>query len=118
MTPDQLGAFMMDFQRDDLDMSRRMGYKDILRLTKYIDDKFLSQYCCLYTCSESSQKQMSFYFNGKRVGLLRLLFYNYIGDIDDNFYIRSSCKTKYCCNPSHISKFLKSYRGVKPSEKK
>lgn len=101
---------LMDCQRKELVSTNRLDYNDLKRLTKYVNDKFFTDECCIWAGSTSSKKVSSryitFYFKKKKVSLYRILYYNFEGDISDDEYIRSMCPNKgICCNVKHLQKF-------------
>ena len=49
---------------------------------------------------------INFYFRGKKIALHRLLYINFIGNLDDDEYIKFSCTNKgKCCNLNHLIKY-------------
>lgn len=49
---------------------------------------------------------VNFYFRKKKVALHRLLYINFIGDLDDDEYLKFNCDNKgKCCNVHHMNKF-------------
>jgi hypothetical protein len=53
--------------------------------------------------SESKPSYINFYFRGKKIALHRLLYENYIGDINNNQYLKYTCCNKgICCNINHL----------------
>lgn len=121
---DDIFETLLNKQKTNLDPKRRLEFKDIKRLTKYIDFNFFSpDECCHWRLTPKAtkpKKYITFYFNGKKVSLYRLLYYNFVGDINDNEYIRLSCGYKgSCVNYNHFNKFLhkpKVFKDLKDSE--
>lgn len=49
---------------------------------------------------------VNFYFRKKKVALHRLLYINFVGDLDDDEYLKFNCENKgKCCNVHHMNKF-------------
>jgi len=101
MSPDDMLFLLMEWQRTDIKMTNRMSFRDLKRLTKYIDVNFFIDQCCFYNCNNPA-----FYFNGKKVILTRLLYINYIGPLDKTHRIRRLCGETDCVTPGHLEKVL------------
>jgi hypothetical protein len=51
-------------------------------------------------------RYVNFYFRRKKVALHRLLYVNFIGNLNDDEYLKFSCDNKgICCNIHHLKKF-------------
>lgn len=96
--------------------NRRLIYKDLARITKYIDSSiFDDDVCCIWdgyvTNAKNSKKgtYINFFFRNKKVALHRLLYENFIGDLGDDYYLKFSCKHEEnkgkCCNVNHMLKY-------------
>lgn len=49
---------------------------------------------------------VNFYFRKKKVALHRLLYINFVGNLDDDEYLKFNCENKgKCCNVHHMNKF-------------
>ena len=103
---------MIEKQLDDVDEDLRLKPSDISRICKYIDSSiFDPNQCCIWkgyiANSENSSKgtYVNFYFNKNKVILHRLLYCNFIGELDDDEYIKFTCDNKgICCNVNHYKK--------------
>ena len=69
--------------------------------------------CCIwngYITNEKNQSKgtyINFYFNKKKIALHRLLYINYVDDVNSNEYIKFSCINKgKCCNVNHMKKYI------------
>lgn len=82
--------------------------KDLERIAKYIDgDIFGSKDCVLWKGAVSKvgndASYVNFWFHGRKVALHRLLYSNFVADLDDSVYLKFTCKNKgRCCNLNHI----------------
>jgi hypothetical protein len=57
--------------------------------------------------SEATTQGRNFYFNGKKVALHRLLYNNFLGDLDDSEYLKYNCENKgKCCNLNHFKRVI------------
>jgi hypothetical protein len=100
---------LMDLQRSKLDPTLRLEFKDMKRMTKYIDNNFFNENeCCIwqYVNKKNNKNYITFYFKEKKVSLYRLLYYNFIDDINSNEYIKLKCNNiGKCCNIYHLNKY-------------
>ena len=96
-------------QRSNIDFDKKLTIGDIKRIDKNITMSiFNSLECVLWTSGISNSKDNKYIYvrmKTKKYVLQRLLYYNYIGDIPDNEYIKYKCNNKgICCNINHIYK--------------
>ena len=97
-------------QRQDCNFNKKLSLQDIKRVSKNLSSSiFDGNYCSLwkgYVTNKSKEGKTSyinFYFRHKKVALHRLLYENYISNINDNQYIKYSCENKgICCNINHM----------------
>lgn len=109
----QLFNDLIKKQLHDIPATKKLQYNDIKRLCRYIaDNMFDEDKCTLWsgyiTNFNNPQRgiYINFYFRKKKVALHRLLYINYIGELDDDEYIKYVCENKgVCCNIHHIKKF-------------
>ena len=72
------------------------------------DDIFNNDNCVLWTGkivskNKGKSKYINFYFNKQKIMLHRLLFINYVKNIDKKQYIKYTCDNKgICCNINHM----------------
>lgn len=85
----------------------------VLQLVKFImicnsDDNLLGIFdlnkCCLYSSSCNNKYGNNFYMNNKKIAIHRLIYINFINDLDENVYLKHKCMNKNCCNINHIEK--------------
>jgi hypothetical protein len=60
--------------------------------------------CCEYNSSANDKYSNNFYINNKKIAIHRLLYINFVDDLDDNIYLKHKCINKNCCNINHIEK--------------
>ena len=89
----------------------RLSYNDLKRISKYlITSIFNNSECCIWngylsTIKNNKHNYINFFFNKKKYSLQRLLYINYIDDLNNNEYIKYNCDNKgSCCNINHIYK--------------
>ena len=105
---------LINKQIKNIKLSRRLLYKDLDRITKYIKSSIFDEKCCLWqgyvTNSNKSNKgtYTNFFFRNKKVALHRLLYENFVGELGDAYYLKFSCPDENrgkCCNIHHMIKY-------------
>jgi len=119
---------LVNKQLQNIPPSKKLQYNDIKRLCGYINGNIFDESkCTLWSGYVTNYKNpqrgvyINFYFRKKKVALHRLLYINYVGELDDDEYIKYVCMNKgRCCNIHHIKKFKydKSVTHKKAAEKK
>jgi hypothetical protein len=113
---------LIEKQLKDIDLTKKLLYKDLKRISNNVSTSLFGSECCLWkgyitTINTDSSKQdlepnndnlyayINFFHNKKKFSLHRLLYINYIGELDKSEYIKFSCDNKgKCCNINHFSK--------------
>lgn len=116
---------MLEKQRKGLSPSKRLKYRDLVRISENISTSIFSDKCCLwegYITNENNSKKgtyINFYFCTRKVALHRLLYINFIDDVDNDQYLKFSCDNKgKCCNINHLVKFEPTENEIKRRLKK
>lgn len=92
---------------------KKLQYTDIKRICKFVNTSLFDENeCCVWegyvTNSNEGNKgtYINFYFRGRKIALHRLLYINFIGDLQDDEYLKFICPNKgRCCNINHLKKF-------------
>lgn len=113
LSDDELLKEMLLNQLKIIPNDKKLQYADLKRICKYIKTSiFEVEECCLwdgYITNENQNNKgtyINFYFRGKKIALHRLLFINYIGELEDDEYLKFLCENKgMCCNVHHLRKF-------------
>ena len=92
---------------------KKMKYNDLKRLCKYLSTSiFDEKVCSIWTGYITNINNISkgiyinFYFKSHKVALHRLLYINFVGNLNDDEYLKYTCENKgKCCNLAHLSKF-------------
>jgi hypothetical protein len=92
-------------QRNNIS-NKKLSYNDIKKISENLNESiFNNNTCSLWYGGNLNNNYINFYFNGKKVPLQRLLFINYIDDLNNNEYIKYKCSNKgICCNINHLYK--------------
>lgn len=106
---------LINNQRENVDQQKKLDIKDMHRICKNINGSIFSKSdeCCLWcgyitTINTSNTKYINFFFKKKKYALHRLLYENFIDEIDKSEYLRFTCENKgTCCNLNHIKKISK-----------
>ena len=104
-------AQMMIKQRTKINKNYKLSISNLLKLIKNIDTSispFDKNKCCIWkgyhvTNEKNNIKYTNFYLNNKKIALNRLLYINFVDDIEENSYLKYNCSNKgICCNINHI----------------
>ena len=104
---------LLDKQIKVLDNTKKLQFSDLKRISKYIDSSIFNEdNCCLWTGYVTNEKNtnkgtyINFYYRKKKVALHRLLYINFVEELDNTDYLKFSCPNKgKCCNVNHMKKF-------------
>jgi len=100
-------------QLKNINSTFKLKYNDIKRISKYLTSSIFDPNNCSlwdgYITNEKNKSKgtyINFYFNKKKIALHRLLYINYINNINEDDYIKFSCINKgKCCNIHHMQKY-------------
>ena len=106
---------LMTNQLKNILPSKRLRYKDLVRIVKHLDVSiFGDEKCALwmgYVTNANNAKKgvyINFYFKQKKAALHRLLYANFVGPINEHEYLKFSCEHRgKCCNINHLIKYTK-----------
>ena len=113
MNKNDLLKKMLNKQILNIKPDMKLDFKDIQRILNNINtDIFDKKLCCIwngYITKSYNLNYINFFFKKRKIALNRLLYINFIGDLDENSYLKYICKNKgICCNINH---FIKSYNN-------
>lgn len=94
-------------QLKNINYKYRLTIKDIIRIASNIDTNPFDIECSLWkgaiSISNHNSKYINFWFKKKKQTLHRLLYNNYIGELESTNYLKFTCENKgFCCNINHI----------------
>ena len=107
MTNNNILIELLENQKKNLPFDKKLLYNDLKRISKKLPSSIFNDECSLWNgyIIYSKNIYINFYFNKKKNSLNRLLYINYIDDLDDSEYIKYSCNNKgICCNINHMYK--------------
>ena len=98
-------------QRKIISPDKKFNLNDLKRISTYLTKSIFSNECCIWngyiTQFKNDTFYINFYFNGKKVALHRLLYNNFIDDLEDSEYLKYTCENKgKCCNLNHFKKVM------------
>jgi hypothetical protein len=98
-------------QRKNVIIDKKLNLSDLKRISTYLTKSIFSNECSIWTGYITQFKNdsyyINFYFNGKKVALHRLLYNNFLGDLDDSEYLKYNCENKgKCCNLNHFKRVI------------
>lgn len=110
---DKILIELIQNQRKNI-IDKKLIYNDLKRISKYLTTSIFNNECSLWNGyittikNDDKNSYINFYYNRKKFALHRLLYQNYIGDLNDSEYIKFNCCNKgKCCNINHFYKILK-----------
>ncbi len=110
ITKNQMLIQMLQLQRKNLPFKLRLDLEDIKRILENINTSiFNKDECCIWdgyiTINNDKCKYVNFYFKHRKIALHRLLYINYVDNLENKNYLKFTCKNKgICCNINHIEK--------------
>jgi hypothetical protein len=107
---DEIYLELIQHQRKDCKDLRKLNLSELKRISKNLDKSiFHESECCIWTGyitnnnSETKPSYINFYYRNKKIALHRLLYENFVNDLEKNQYLKYSCKNKgTCCNVNHL----------------
>jgi hypothetical protein len=107
-------------QLRNIPTNKKLQLSDIKRIsrrlkTSLFDENICSLWSGYITNTNNTSKGMyvNFYFRKKKGALHRLLFSNFVGDLNDDEYLKFNCENKgKCCNVHHMDKFKYNDTGI------
>lgn len=99
----------MELQLKDVDSLNRLSYKDLLRVTRHIDGNFFTDECCKWKNYKCKGKYITFFHTPqkgirRKTSLRRILWRNFVSELEDDDFLDRICNTDYCMNLNHFLK--------------
>ncbi len=111
MENDNILTELITNQRKDITPDKKLLYNDLKRISKYLSHSIFNDECSIWTGyittikNDEKNSYINFYFGKKKHALSRLLYINYINELNESEYIKFKCSNKgICCNINHIYK--------------
>ena len=88
-------------QKGNYDM---LSFTDLKRIDLYINGNIFGNECCLWNGEFNSRNYSVTSFQGNKVSILRLLYHNYVDDLDEKDRLKYLCENKKkCCCLNHFT---------------
>ena len=104
-------ANLIKNQKEHTELKSKLSLSDLKRLTNNLSKDIFNDECSVWEgpiLMANNKEYISFFINGKKISLNRILYKNYIGNLDDNEYLKYTCPNKgRCCSLKHIYKINK-----------
>jgi len=103
-------------QIDIIEIKSKLYLPDLKRLTNNLSKDIFCDECSLWKgpiLNTNNKEYISFFINGKKVTLNRILYKNYIGELEKKEYLKYSCINKgKCCTINHFYKVNKKEKEI------
>ena len=117
----ELLSELLNKQIPNVPKEKKLSYIDLRRVCKFISTSiFDDNKCCVWNSyitndnNKSKGSYINFYFRKKKAALHRLLYSNFVEELNNNEYLKFNCENKgKCCTISHLKKFK--YNKIKNS---
>ena len=88
----------------DIGLYGELSFDDMKRLDLAIDgDPTSSNDCCLYNGPIINKQYCSLSYKGTKCSIIRLIYHNFVKDVEQHHRIFHTCKNKgICCNYKHL----------------
>jgi CRISPR/Cas system-associated endoribonuclease Cas2 len=100
---------LIDKQLKNVDFEHKLSYSDMKRICKNLKKSIFNKNdeCAIWggyiTNNKNGKQYINFYFKKKKVALHRLLYINYIGNVNSSEYLKLSCTNSgKCCSINHL----------------
>ena len=111
-------------QRLLVDNKNKLSLLDLNRISNNLPISIFENNCCIFEgpiINSNNKNYISFFINGKKTSLHRILFNNYVDDLLNSEYLKYSCSNKgKCCTLNHFYKVKKKIINIstdKPDDK-
>ena len=111
-------------QRKDCNIDRKLTFMDLKRVSKNLTVSIFDVSQCSiwngYITNKKNSKTcyINFYFRQQKVALHRLLYENYVDNLETNQYVKFTCLCKgRCCNVNHMKTITKEKKNDKKKNK-
>jgi len=106
-------------QRKNLIPDKKLSLSDLKRIASYLNSSICTEQCSFWNGYVTTNKLLfvNFFFNGKKHALHRILYYNFIDELNENEYLKFNCENKgKCCSLQHFSKVKEKDKSIEPIE--
>ena len=107
----------------DIEDKLKLDNKSLNRISRNVDKSIFGDECVFWKgyityIASTDIHYINFFYKGNKYALHRILYKNYIGELDKSEYIKYTCDNKgKCCNINHFQK-IKKHIDLEKKEKK
>jgi hypothetical protein len=94
-----------------MNLERKLTFSDLKRVSSNLKDDICEDNCSIWNGyitnlnNDNKNCYISFFYKNKKVALHRLLYINFVGELNDNEYLKFTCDNKgKCCTLNHLIK--------------
>ena len=94
-----------------MNLERKLTFSDLKRVSSNLKDDIFEDNCSIWNGyitnlnNDNKNCYISFFYKNKKVALHRLLYINFVGELNDNEYLKFTCDNKgKCCTLNHLIK--------------
>jgi len=94
-----------------MNLERKLTFSDLKRVSSNLKDDIFEDNCSIWNGyitnlnNDNKNCYISFFYKNKKVALHRLLYINFVGELNDNEYLKFTCNNKgKCCTLNHLVK--------------
>jgi len=96
-------------QLSNMDNKYRLNLSDLKRIADNLLDDIFGNECSIWCgpiiTNPNNKSYISFFYNNKKISIHRILYKNYINNLNDNEYLKYTCNNQgICCCINHFYK--------------
>jgi hypothetical protein len=106
-------SLLIKNQLSNVDLEKKLLLPDLKRTVNNLPFDIFTDECCIWTGyitnlnKDNKNCYISFFHKNKKIALHRLLYCNFVEELNDNEYLKFTCENKgKCCSLKHLKKFV------------
>lgn len=103
-------------QKEIVEFKFKLLLSDLKRITSNLSEDIFGDECSIWQgpiLKTNNKEYISFFINGKKITLNRILYKNFIDNLNENEYLKYSCSNKgKCCTLKHFYKVNKINKDI------
>jgi hypothetical protein len=106
-------SLLIKNQLNNVDLEKKLLLPDLKRIVNNLPFDIFNDECCIWSGyitnlnKDNKNCYISFFHKNKKIALHRLLFSNFVDELNDNEYLKFTCHNKgKCCSLKHLKKFI------------
>jgi hypothetical protein len=123
-TKNQILSLLIKKQLTNVELDKKLSLADLKRIVNNLPIDIFGDECCIWSGyiinSNNVNKNcyISFFIKNKKKALHRLLYSNFVGELNDKEYLKFTCENKgKCCTLNHFNKIINDEKKeIKPDE--